>query len=112
MISDRFLTSSNAWGKVQVNLSAGGIGALYPKRFLHGKPLRSKMYFDGYDSVMEVKTIFARSETQRNKSAELNAFYFEFLHPQDQSFLEFEIEKYQLDKMNAHCLNHQFLANY
>lgn len=106
------LENPKAWEKRQVNISAGGIAALYPKRFLPGKPLKSRVYFDGHDRVMEVKTTFARYETVQSKGAELNAFYFQFPHSQDQAFLEMEIEKYQLDKMNAHCLNHQFLASF
>ncbi|MDX1352571.1 MAG: hypothetical protein R3254_06120 [Thiomicrorhabdus sp.] len=106
------LENPKAWKKTQVNISAGGIAALYPKRFLSGKPLKSKMYFDGHDRVVEVKTAFARAESHSSMGAELNAFYFEFPHPQDQVFLELEIEKYQLDKVNSYCLNHQFLASF
>lgn len=106
------LNNPKAWKKSQVDISAGGIAALYPKRFLPGRPLKSRVYFDNHDRVMEVKTTFSRCETRASKGAELNAFYFEFPQSQDQVFLELEIEKYQVEKMTAHCIKHQDLAKF
>lgn len=106
------LGNPKAWRKTQVNISAGGIAALYPKRFIPGKPLKSRVYFDGDDRVMEVKTTFARSETKQSLAAELNAFYFQFPHPQDQVFLECAIEKYLVEKITVQCINHQYLQSF
>lgn len=101
------LDNPKAWKRSKVNLSSGGIAALYPKRFLPGKPLMSKMYFDGHNRVMEVKTVFARSEPKHEESAEMNAFYFEFPHAQDQTFLTMEIERYQVERITALCKQKQ-----
>ena len=106
-----YIGNPKTWQTRDVNISAGGIAVLYRKRFIAGRPLTSRIYFDGYDRVMEFKTVFSHSKTDHNNEGELNAFYFEFPHSQDQKFLELEVEKYQIKKIVSLCLNHQFEAS-
>lgn len=100
-----------AWKERRVTISAGGFSAMYPKRFLPGKPLTSYIYFTEQTRTIKVKTQFARAESNSSEMLELNAFYFEFPDQQDQNFLELEIERLQIGKAASHCMNHQFLLS-
>ena len=101
-----------SWKVYNVSLSAGGISAMYPKRFLPGRPLTSYIYFYEQGRSMTVDSLLARCETNPVEMLELNAFYFEFPDPQDQHFLELEIERIQIEKVSNHCINYQFLSSF
>lgn len=98
------------WQELKVNMSAGGFAAYYKKRFLPGKPLISYIFLSDEGRVMTVKTTFARFETSRVMMAEKNAFYFEFPDPQDQRFLELEIERFELEKALEHYLDFEVVS--
>lgn len=95
------------WPIEDIKISAGGFSALYKKRYLPGKPLRLCFNFTGTQRVITVKALLARSVTNVQKKAEHNAFYFEFPDPQDQQYLELEIERRQLEKVAESCLRFQ-----
>lgn len=95
------------WQLLNISLSAGGFSAYYHKRFLPGKPLKTYLYLDNANRVMNVSTSFARNQSNMPDLKELNAFYFDFPDPQDQRFLEMQIERLQLEKVTQYCLNHK-----
>lgn len=99
------------WQKANISISAGGFSALYHKRFLPGRPLKTYLYLDSSNRVMTVDTSFARNQANIPDLIELNAFYFDFPDPQDQQFLELQIERLQLEKVTQHCLNHKINAS-
>lgn len=101
-----------AWEVHEMSISAGGFSTLFPKRYLPGKPLTTHIYFQNHKRVMKVKTTFARCQTKPDKMSELNAFYFEFPDPQDQQFLELEIERLQIEKTAEFCMTSQWLMNF
>lgn len=98
------------WAEIKLNISAGGFAHFYKKRFLPGKPLLTYIFLRDHGRVMKVKTTFARSESSRIMMAEKNAFYFEFPDPQDQRFLEQEIERFELEKALQHYLDFQAMS--
>jgi len=101
-----------SWKVYDLSLSAGGVAAMYPKRFLPGRPLTSYIYFYEHGRSIKVEALLARCETNPVEMLELNAFYFEFPDPQDQHFLELEIERLQIEKAGDHCINYQFLSSF
>ncbi len=94
-----------AWQVQKINISAGGFSNFYAKRFSLGKPLTSYVYLQDHGRIMKVKTTIARCETNMKQMAELNAFNFEFPDPQDQRFLELEIERIQIERAMEHCFS-------
>lgn len=99
------------WQLQNVSLSAGGFSANYHKRYLPGKPLMTYLYLDNANRVMTVATSFARNQPNMPDLNELNAFYFDFPDPQDQRYLELQIERIQLEKVTQYCLNHKVNAS-
>lgn len=97
-----------AWKVQDVRISAGGFSALYQKRFLPGRPLKSYICLSESGRIMTVKSTLARCATNVQKKGEHNAFYFEFPDPQDQKYLELEIERRQLEKVTGLCTLYQF----
>lgn len=100
------------WSVQRLNISAGGFAQFYNKRFLPGKPLTSYVYLKNHGRVMRVKTTVARLETNMKQLVELNAFNFEFPDPQDQRFLETEIDRIQVDRAMEQYFASQSISNY
>ena len=88
-----------------------GVLVLTPRRFLPGRHLTYLICFYEQGRTITVKALFARCETNPVQMLERNAFYFEFPDPQNQYFLELEIERLQIEKASNHCVNYQFLSN-
>lgn len=91
-----FRQNPKAWEMQTVNISAGGVSMIMPKRFKPSTHCDAYFYFAESERLLTVRSILVRTCSDWKESQECNAFNFEFPDLQDQLFIQQEIERFEI----------------